>query len=151
MSEKLYSSRMSSSVTSCHLMTRARIHWPHIQWVVAVHTHMGIDCSCSLCKPWSSGTSVSPCAAELLGVVNIHEQSCTQPYLLNSFVHGNPQLQHPAAAIQLSNWQFVSLLNQSYDSYVKYSLYYSITTSLARKINAKQIRAACLQSEMPAA
>lgn len=104
MSEKLYSSRMSSSVTSCHLMTRARIHWPHIQWVVAVHTHMGIDCSCSLCKPWSSGTSVSPCAAELLGVVNIHEQSCTQPYLLNSFVHGNPQLQHPAAAIQLSNW-----------------------------------------------
>lgn len=87
---------------------------------------------------------MSPYGAELLVVANTHEQSCTQSYLLNSCVDGKPQLQNPAAAIQVSNWQFVSLLNQPYDascdSYVKYSLYYSITTGLTRKINVKQIR-----------
>lgn len=46
---------------------------------------------------------MSPYAAELLVVVNVHEQSCTQPYLLNSFVYVNPQLEDTATGIQVSN------------------------------------------------
>lgn len=135
MSEKLYSSRMpASSVTSCQLLARSSIHWPPQTvggvgggWGGPLNTLMGIW-SCPLCKPHGAlGHQCPPSAARLLLVVNIHEQSCTQPSLLNSLLPGNPQLRDPAAAIQLSNWQFVSPVNQphdaSCDSYVKYSPY----------------------------
>lgn len=56
-------------------------------------------------------------------------------------MYGNPQLQDLAPANQLSNWQFVTLLNHLYeascDSHVKYSLYYSITTGLVCKVKVR--------------
>lgn len=60
--------------------------------------------SCPPCQPHGAlGRHCPQYAAELLDVVNIQAQSCTQPYLLKSFVHGNPKSQVPADTIHESD------------------------------------------------
>lgn len=124
----------------CHLLsTPGKIKYSLAPCTVGghcTHTHTGIDCSWPLWKPNGAlGHQRNGTEGELLV-----EQSYTQPYLLYLFVHRSAQLQNPPAAI-VFNWLFVIMWNQpwdtSCDSYVKYSLYYSITTSPTHKINAK--------------